>query len=112
MDGLLPGTQGCTNALLYSRKGAQFVIDNLMPIRSPIDDWLHLNAEDSYCLHKRIFCQHDSVEKMTLKSLFNPMYRKYERLINAHFICVIGISTFFFSVDPDAQSKYSISNLD
>ena len=31
-NGILPGSQGCTNALLYSKKGAQFVVENLLPL--------------------------------------------------------------------------------
>ena len=87
--GILTGSQGCTNALLYSRQGAQFVLKNLLPLESPIDDWLHLNVPQSYCLHRRIFCQKDSVTVPPWYAWVNPFYCKYEYALNSHLACVV-----------------------
>ena len=80
-EGMLSGTQGCTNSLLYSRKGAQYVVDNILPIRSPIDDWLHLNMPSGQCLHPRIFKQDD---KVSIISVLNPVLFKHEYLVNTY----------------------------
>lgn len=96
-NGLLSKTQGCTNALLYSRKGAMFVIKHMLPIRSPIDDWLHMNAPNSYCIHSRIFCQKDAVQHPTI-GFINPVYCKYERLINTHSVTALLAITSFVSL--------------
>ena len=97
--GLLEKNQGCTNALLYSQAGAQYVVDNLLPLKSPIDDWLHLNIPRSYCVHKRIFSQYDSTAPLTLKTLLNPVYRKKEYLCNVHLMMVVAsVSSAMLSV--------------
>lgn len=87
--GILSGTQGCTNSLLYSRKGAQYVVDNILPIRSPIDDWLHLNMPDGKCLHPRIFKQDD---KLSIVSVLNPVLCKHEYLVNIYTVMSFGCS--------------------
>ena len=87
--GMLSGTQGCTNSLLYSRKGAQYVVDNILPIRSPIDDWLHLNMPDGRCLHPRIFKQDD---ELSIVSVLNPMLCKHEYLFNIYTVMSYGCS--------------------
>ena len=95
--GLLPNTQGCTNVLLYSRKGAEHVIHNMLPIRSPIDDWLHMNMPNAFCLHERIFAQQDTRAPLSLMTALNPVLRKYEYLylVNPHsvFCLTVGLIT-------------------
>lgn len=89
-NGILSGTQGCTNALLYSQQGARFVVDNILPVCSPIDDWLHLTVPNAYCVHKRIFCQSDA-SATGIVSILNPMFCKYERLVNVHSLFVLSV---------------------
>ena len=88
--GLCPGAQGCTNALLYSRQGAMYVTQNILPVQSPIDDWLHNNMPGSSCLHKRIFAQQDT-QQWSILAVLNPVLWKREYLINSHSVCVYGL---------------------
>jgi hypothetical protein len=92
--GILPGNQGCTNCLMYSRKGAEYVSQYLFPIRSPFDDWLDQFLPESYCLHERIFEQEDSRWPISWATLFNPVLRKQERLFTVHFVfvCIVAFA--------------------
>ena len=96
--GLLPKTQGCTNVLLYSRAGAEYVARNLLPIRSPIDDWLHMNMPNAFCLHERIFAQQDAHAPLSLLTAINPVFRKYEYLVNPHLVFCITVLTGIVAV--------------
>jgi GR25 family glycosyltransferase involved in LPS biosynthesis len=82
--GMLPKTQGCTNALLYSRKGARAVQKSILPLSAPIDDWLHMFMEESYCLHPRICEQEDARSITSVKQIFVPGLRKLEYVVNFH----------------------------
>jgi hypothetical protein len=98
--GLLPGTQGCTNVLLYSRKGAEHVVNHLLPIRSPIDDWLHMNMPNAFCIHDRIFAQQDTSAPLSLLTALNPILCKYEYLVNPHSVLVVALLGFVLVCTP------------
>lgn len=84
-------TQGCTNALLYSKKGAMCLLSNIYPISAPIDDWLHLNMPESFCLHDRIFHQEDADKPLTFTTFWIPILRKMEYAFSYHTVLVWAV---------------------
>ena len=85
---LYPNTQGCTNALLYSRNGAKHLLSKIYPLSSPIDDWLHVNMPSSYCMHDRICRQEDADAPITWTTFWNPILRKKEYAMSLHLLSV------------------------
>ena len=97
----LDRTQGCTNALLYSAQGAKELLQSIYPIASPIDDWLHQHMPQSFCIHERIFEQHDSTDPMSLTTFVNPLLRKQEYVPWCHvflvWVCIPACTVAMFS---------------
>ena len=88
---LYKNTQGCTNALLYSRQGAELLLRTIYPISAPIDDWLHCNMPDSFCVHSRIFHQEDADKPLCFTTFWIPLLRKMEYAASFHTIAVWGL---------------------
>lgn len=88
---LMSRNQGCTNALMVSRKGAQALLRCYAPVRMPIDDWLH-SQPVSQCVHPRIFEQRDATEPLTVFSAVIPFIRKLEYVCCEHVVFVFSAS--------------------